>query len=277
MEKDDEMKGSGNSYDFGARIYDPRVGRFFSVDPFGNMYPNESKYLFGGNNPIKLIDYQGLYKIDPTFRKNYPMVTKYIEKQLRTDLNNSVFLKALVKEFGEFTESEILEAINSDSGPVLIGVDNPGEVYFASTDDFSGGSYSGSDGPYGSPTIELNNALLQQYKDIMANSESTDEDKQAALLAVVGVLLHETVHYGDMQDGVDSGPLPENIRTRKDKNGLPYVITDRGAQFELKAYYDIIGEDATSAEDYLNDSKDVIDKCTNVYRNKEKDLPTVVE
>jgi glutamyl-tRNA(Gln) amidotransferase subunit D len=26
MEKDDELKGSGNSYDFGARIYDPRVG-----------------------------------------------------------------------------------------------------------------------------------------------------------------------------------------------------------------------------------------------------------
>ncbi len=26
MEKDDEIKGNGNSYDFGARIYDPRVG-----------------------------------------------------------------------------------------------------------------------------------------------------------------------------------------------------------------------------------------------------------
>ncbi len=29
MEKDNSLKGSGNSYNFNARMYDPRVGRFF--------------------------------------------------------------------------------------------------------------------------------------------------------------------------------------------------------------------------------------------------------
>jgi RHS repeat-associated protein len=33
MEKDDEVKGSGNSLDFGSRIYDARTGRWLSVDP----------------------------------------------------------------------------------------------------------------------------------------------------------------------------------------------------------------------------------------------------
>jgi RHS repeat-associated protein len=32
-EKDDEIKGAGNAVDFGARIYDGRLGRWLNVDP----------------------------------------------------------------------------------------------------------------------------------------------------------------------------------------------------------------------------------------------------
>lgn len=59
MEKDDEVKGSGNSYDFGARIYDSRVGRFLSVDPDVVKYPFMSPYCFAANSPIRMIDVDG--------------------------------------------------------------------------------------------------------------------------------------------------------------------------------------------------------------------------
>ena len=59
-EKDDEIKGLGNSIDFGARIYDPRLGRFKSLDPMGRIYPGRSHYLFAGNSPIAFIDKGGL-------------------------------------------------------------------------------------------------------------------------------------------------------------------------------------------------------------------------
>ena len=59
MEKDDEIKGKGNSYDFGARILDPRVGRWLSIDPLRNKYPNLSPYNFVANNPNLFVDYNG--------------------------------------------------------------------------------------------------------------------------------------------------------------------------------------------------------------------------
>ena len=56
QEKDDEIKGEGNSYAFELRMLDSRVGRWFSMDPY-DEYP--SPYLSMGNNPISLIDPDG--------------------------------------------------------------------------------------------------------------------------------------------------------------------------------------------------------------------------
>ena len=59
MEKDDEIKGEGNSYDFGARLYDSRLGRFLSVDPKYKLYPFMSTYCYAANSPIVYIDADG--------------------------------------------------------------------------------------------------------------------------------------------------------------------------------------------------------------------------
>jgi len=60
-EKDDEIKGaSGTSYDYGFRIYDPRLGRFLSIDPLSASYPWNSPYAFAENRPIDGIDLEGL-------------------------------------------------------------------------------------------------------------------------------------------------------------------------------------------------------------------------
>jgi RHS repeat-associated protein len=63
MEKDDELKGEGNSLDFGARMLDPRVGRWFARDPKSAKYPHESPYVYVSNNPIVCIDPDGEEKI----------------------------------------------------------------------------------------------------------------------------------------------------------------------------------------------------------------------
>jgi RHS repeat-associated protein len=59
-ENDNEVKGTGNQQDYGMRIYDPRVGRFLSVDPIANEYPELTPYQYASNTPIQAIDLDGL-------------------------------------------------------------------------------------------------------------------------------------------------------------------------------------------------------------------------
>jgi len=59
-ENDNEVKGEGNQQDYGMRVYDPRLGRFLSVDPLTDNYPWFTPYQFAGNMPIWAIDIDGM-------------------------------------------------------------------------------------------------------------------------------------------------------------------------------------------------------------------------
>lgn len=59
-EMDNEIDGvTGSKLDFGARIYDSRLGRFLSVDPLANSFPSLGPYQYANNSPIYLIDEDG--------------------------------------------------------------------------------------------------------------------------------------------------------------------------------------------------------------------------
>ncbi|GAO44102.1 hypothetical protein FPE01S_03_01410 [Flavihumibacter petaseus NBRC 106054] len=59
-ENDNDVKGIGNQQDYGMRIYDPRIGRFLSVDPISEKYPMLTPFQFSSDNPIQNIDIDGL-------------------------------------------------------------------------------------------------------------------------------------------------------------------------------------------------------------------------
>jgi RHS repeat-associated protein len=65
MEKDDEVKGSGNSYTTEFRQYDPRLGRWLSIDPLFRSFPWQSPYVAFDNNPIRKVDPRGDAAGDP--------------------------------------------------------------------------------------------------------------------------------------------------------------------------------------------------------------------
>jgi len=59
--KEKETDGIADNYEFGARIYDGRLGRWLSADPMFNEDRNDgfSPYNYGINSPIYIVDRDG--------------------------------------------------------------------------------------------------------------------------------------------------------------------------------------------------------------------------
>ena len=74
QEMDNEVKGEGNSVNFKYRMHDPRINRFFAVDPLEKSYPWNSPYAFSENDLIRAVELEGLEKdlnfhMDPSLQR----------------------------------------------------------------------------------------------------------------------------------------------------------------------------------------------------------------
>lgn len=80
QENEREISGTGNSLSFEARIYDSRLGKWYSLDPLQKKYPKESNYAFTSNSPILFMDNDGLDRIVKTTVYNNDGTTLVIER-----------------------------------------------------------------------------------------------------------------------------------------------------------------------------------------------------
>ena len=62
MELDNEIRGTGNSYTTEFSQYDPRLGRWLSLDPLMGLAPGWTPYRAFFDNPIIFADPSGLYE-----------------------------------------------------------------------------------------------------------------------------------------------------------------------------------------------------------------------
>lgn len=83
MESDNEVKGERSSYDFGARIYDPRVGRWLSRDKLEGKKPYLTPYQGFKNNPVIFSDPDGNDEFLTTIIKLNDGTTQIIENDKR--------------------------------------------------------------------------------------------------------------------------------------------------------------------------------------------------
>jgi len=115
MEKDDEIQGTGNSLDFGARMYNSRLGRWFAKDPKSKSYPSYSPYEGIGNNPIVFGDPDGkdiTYKVTERLGKN-PLIEIVVSGKV-IDLSSEWFLIYSHNSLAKQLSSHSLEAHDVD-------------------------------------------------------------------------------------------------------------------------------------------------------------------
>ena len=238
QEKDDNIKGAGNSYDFGGRsIYDGRLGRFISVDEYAKVVPNKSPYGYAGNNPIKFIDKDGGFQLPAEDKANYPVLDNILQNLYQFATENPNVIESFIKNSGldEATAKEYIEYAKSSP---MINVESALDV-----NGMGATTKAGQIQLNRKDVLKLEKQKTKVEKLIREGASDSKILKEKSKLAkqvsnIIVTVLHEGVHKGDIE--VNGQTTDVKGRVVNPKQGFDSRNGERGFDFEEDAFGEVV-------------------------------------